>query len=120
MYRMAIIVPKSLKMSPGKLASQVAHAALRCGIMAPKRRLTAYLKEETKLVLEAKDSAAMRRIAKKAEAAGLTNYVFTDRAPTTEGTANKVTAMCIGPATREELEPITGNLQLYGAKRTKR
>lgn len=112
--RMVIVVPADLKMSPGKLASQVAHAALRCGVKAPRRVLTEYLHEETKLVLAAKNAAMMRRIAKRAEKSGLTHHVFRDSPPTTEGTENKVTAMCIGPATADELQPITGDLPLYG------
>lgn len=114
-YKLAIVVRDDLKMSPGKLAAQVAHAAVTCALEAKAKKTKWfaewYAEGQRKVVLRAGDLAELRELDNKARAAGLTHTIITD-AGLTELPPNTATCLGIGPAPEGEVDKITGSLPL--------
>jgi PTH2 family peptidyl-tRNA hydrolase len=114
-YKLVVVVRDDVKMSVGKLAAQVAHAAVTCALetksLKPKW-FSEWLKEgQRKVVLRAEDIDQLRALKDKAARAGLPNALITD-AGLTELAPNTITCLGIGPAPEKDLDPITGSLQL--------
>lgn len=110
-----IIVNDDLGMSPGKVASQAAHAAVAAALEGKWADVAAWRAEgPTKIVLRATEKE-MIRVAKIATKHKLNVVVFIDEPPTTEGTAYKMTAMAIGPHPKDLFvkTKVTGKLKLY-------
>ncbi len=114
-YKLAIVVRDDLKMSPGKLAAQVAHAAVTCAVEAKARKSKWfsgwYSEGQRKVVLRAHDLGELRELAEKAKRAGLTHTIITD-AGLTELPPNTATCLGVGPAPEGEVDKITGSLPL--------
>jgi PTH2 family peptidyl-tRNA hydrolase len=114
-YKLVVVVRDDIKMSVGKLAAQVAHAAVTCALDAKSRKpkwFSEWLKEgQRKVVLRAEDIDQLRALKDKAVIAGLPNALITD-AGLTELAPNTITCLGIGPAPENFLDPITGSLQL--------
>jgi len=117
--KLVILVPLSVPMTAGKLASQVAHAAEGACVKASHtdpERYARYvnLGMRVKYVLSVKGEAEL--YAKMAEAAkrGLQVTPFMDGGSTTEGTGGVITAVAIGPDAAARIDPVTGKLPLYG------
>lgn len=100
--KQAIIVPRWLKMSPGKVASQCCHAALTAGNLDDKR-----------VILGADSPALIAILAKLAtRIAGIEWGYFQDEGPTTEGTDGVITVYWV----RGEdglVNYLTGDMELY-------
>ena len=104
-------------MKPGKLASQACHAAKNCVLLASRREpelLRVYQGPDfigTQVILKAKNEAALRKAYEAAEEAGLITSLIIDKNHVIEGTAFDgqpiVTALGIGPCTREQAHAIT-------------
>ena len=110
--RQVIVVNAELGLPKGKLASQVAHAAVAAFLEAPPKARSAWLSAGMpKVVLKASDEAALRVLQVKAHSAGLPVVLIEDagRTVVSEGT---VTCVGIGPASAGQLEPLTGQLKL--------
>lgn len=114
-YKLVVVVREDLKMSGGKLAAQVAHAAVACALEAKKRKpkwfSEWYREGQKKVVLKAKDLEELRSLKEKASRAGLTLAMIAD-AGLTELPPNTITCLGIGPAPNEAIDPITGSLPL--------
>jgi PTH2 family peptidyl-tRNA hydrolase len=114
-YKLVIVVRDDLKMSPGKLAAQVAHAAVTCALEAKARKSKWfagwYSEGQRKVVLRARDLEEMKELAEKARHAGLTHTIITD-AGLTELPPNTATCLGVGPAPEGEVDRITGSLPL--------
>lgn len=114
-YKLVVVVRDDIKMSVGKLAAQVAHAAVTCALEAKSRKtkwFSEWLKEgQRKVVLRAEDLDQLRALKDSAMRAGLPNALITD-AGLTELAPNTITCLGIGPAPESILDPITGSLQL--------
>lgn len=114
-YKLVIVVRDDLNMSLGKMAAQVAHAAVTCALEAkakkPKWFSEWYKEGQRKVVLIADDLDALRLLDEKARARGLTHTMITD-AGLTELPPNTVTCLGIGPAPEQDVDPITGSLPL--------
>jgi PTH2 family peptidyl-tRNA hydrolase len=114
-YKLVIVVRDDLKMSGGKLAAQVAHAAVSCALEAKAKRAAWfsawYAEGQRKVVLKAKDVEELRALGDRAARAGLPKALITD-AGLTELPPNTTTCLGIGPAPEEQIDPITGNLPL--------
>lgn len=106
-----------LDMAPGKLASQATHAS-RISLLHFLKRHPDRIDEFIDLnscgsvvVLKAKNLGQLERARDQAEAAGLPTALFADREHVIPGTAFDgspvVTALAIGPATREAMREIT-------------
>ena len=110
--KQVIVVNSELALPKGKLAAQVAHAALAAYLeTAPKVRSAWVSVGMPKVVLKAATEAALQDLQAKAQSAGLPAVLIQD-AGRTVVPAGTVTCLGIGPATAAELEPITGHLKL--------
>ncbi len=113
--KQVIVINDDLKMSPGKVASQAAHAAVGAAMTTVHTNIVEeWMHAPTKIVLRA-SARQMRGILKRAQTVGLRVFTFVDSAPTTEGTEGKMTALAIGPILSDSwrLKKATGHLKLY-------
>lgn len=112
---MVIAVRMDLKMSKGKTAAQVAHAAVNCAFASKKKDPSAFDKwsssGQRKVVVKATDQKQLFEIRMMADAQGLVNSVVTD-AGRTEIPAGTVTCIGIGPAKESDLDRVTGHLTM--------
>lgn len=112
---MVIGVRKDLKLSKGKTAVQVAHAAVLCSIEASKHRkllFTPWFREgQKKVVVKLQDIEELFRIRDEGIRQGLVVQVVRD-AGLTEIPPGTVTCVGLGPAKNEILDKITGKFTL--------
>jgi PTH2 family peptidyl-tRNA hydrolase len=115
MIKQVIVVNGALTMSAGKLAAQVAHAAVG-GVWDCDDRpdvMRSWLRGgTTKIVLRAASAEALGILCGLAEEADLPNALVVDEGRT-EIPPGSVTCLAIGPAEEEAINKITGNLPLY-------
>ena len=112
MYKQVIVVRKELKLGVGKVASQVAHAA----IGAMKKIDDAIVEKwETegskKVVLKVDDLRGFKQIESRIKKVGIPYFLVKD-AGLTQLKAGTVTALGIGPVKENEIDKITGKLKL--------
>ena len=111
-YKQCIIIREDLKLSRGKLAVQVAHAAVSAAEQAdPSDRRAWKEGGQKKIVLQVKELPEMYELKMDAEAAGLPVSLITD-AGLTEIPPGTVTALGIGPGRSDKLDAVTGELRL--------
>lgn len=114
-HKLVIVVRDDLKMSTGKLAVQIAHAAVSCALDAKSKRAKWfagwYREGQRKVVLRAADLDELRALEAKAARAGLPTALITD-AGLTELPPETTTCLGIGPAPEDKVDPITGSLPL--------
>lgn len=128
--KQVIVVRKDLNMRKGKIAAQVAHAAIkvffdRMKIFGKGRffafaiifRLTKDMilwmqNDFTKVVVSVNTEDEIYELADKAREAGLPYAVMIDNGFTEFHREKTVTCIAIGPAKNEDLDPITGDLKL--------
>jgi len=114
-YKMVIAVRKDLKLSSGKMAAQVAHAAVNCALVAKRRKPEWFDKwheeGQKKVVVKVANLAELLRLKVEAEDAGLVTSLITD-AGLTELPPNTTTVLGIGPGPDETVDKVTGNLGL--------
>ncbi|MDD3398370.1 MAG: peptidyl-tRNA hydrolase Pth2 [Candidatus Methanomethylophilaceae archaeon] len=114
-YKMVIAVRNDLKLSKGKTAAQVAHAAVNCAFASKKKSPkwfdSWYGEGQKKVVVKLDGKEALFEVKSRADAAGVVNSVITD-AGHTEVPAGTITCIGIGPAPEDVLEKITGDLKL--------
>lgn len=114
-YKQAIIVRADLKLPKGKLAGQVAHAAVEAVIetqQKDKAKVSAWREQgQKKVVLKVKDDKELFKLKHQAHEFGLVCAVITDAGKTVlePGT---VTCMALGPDTDEKIDYIAGKLKL--------
>jgi len=106
-------------MEPGKIAAQAGHAFLGAFLNCKNQHaLSEYHKDfpqspGTKICLKVSSLSELHRIAYEAKAAGLSTYVVVDSGcPNFFGGESTVTALGIGPATKEQIQHITNKLKL--------
>ncbi|MEM2839183.1 MAG: peptidyl-tRNA hydrolase Pth2 [Thermoplasmata archaeon] len=114
-YKLVIVVRKDLKLSAGKMAAQVAHAAVSCALSAKAKKprlFKEWLSEgQRKIVVKAEDLKELLAIEKKASSQGLIAERIVD-AGLTEVPPGTVTCVGIGPAKADEVDEVTGHLKL--------
>lgn len=114
-YKMVIVVRKDLRLSPGKMAVQVAHAAVNCAIQSMKKRPEWFEKwydeGQKKVVVKVENLNELYEIKGTAEAIGLITSLVVD-AGLTELPPGTTTCLGIGPAPEETLDKVTGHLGL--------
>jgi len=118
--KQVIVVRKDLDLPRGMLCAQVAHASVKVFL----DRRDTFIKEALiipltpamqawvegkfyKVVLQAKSREALHELHRQAQEAGLPCAVMEE-----ELTAGDITALAIGPAENEEIDKITGKLQV--------
>lgn len=114
-YKQVIAIRTDLKMSRGKIAVQVAHAAVSAGEKARQHSDSwwrAWLGEgQKKVVVKVKTLEDLLAVYQKAQRLRLPAELIQDRG-LTEIPPGTVTAVGIGPAPAAEVDRITGNLPL--------
>lgn len=129
--KQVIVARLDLKMPPGKLAAQVAHASVKVFLDrgrwiqtsdGPLPKFELYPTEAMyewmtvsfpKAVLEAKDEMEMEILYAEAQRAGLPCSKVIDSGRTVYNGEHNLTCIAIGPAERGDIDKITGHLPLY-------
>ncbi|RLG74716.1 MAG: peptidyl-tRNA hydrolase [Thermoprotei archaeon] len=113
--KQAIVVRTDIKMSKGKLAVQVAHAAVEAAYKALRSKpewFYEWLEQgQKKVVLKGGSEKDLFKLAEEAKAVGLPVSIIRD-AGHTELPPGTLTAIGIGPAPSEVLDKLTGKLKL--------
>jgi PTH2 family peptidyl-tRNA hydrolase len=113
--KMVVVVRKDLKLSPGKMAVQVAHAAVTCAIQCRKNDLrwfkSWYNEGQKKVVVKADNLKVIYELKAIAESLGITTSLVQD-AGLTEVPPGTVTCLGIGPGPNPEIDKVTGSLSL--------
>jgi peptidyl-tRNA hydrolase, PTH2 family len=110
--KQVIVVNSALGLPPGKMAAQVAHAAVGAFLRASRSQQRLWLEAGMpKVVLSSASESAMLAIHREAKVAGLPVALVRDAGRTVvqPGTA---TCVGIGPDSSDKIDTITGNLAL--------
>ncbi|MDP3106120.1 MAG: peptidyl-tRNA hydrolase Pth2 [Candidatus Methanoperedens sp.] len=111
-YKQCIVVRDDLKLSKGKLAVQVAHAAVSASEFADRSTYEAWKSGgQKKVVLRVPSLQDLFELKESARKRGLSTALIQD-AGLTEVAPGTVTVLGIGPAEVGELDRITGHLKL--------
>lgn len=118
--KQVILVRTDLHMPTGKLAAQVAHAAMRNLSEKVNGKSVPCLDEAEeawyhgsfrKIVLAVKDEAELRRYMTQASGAGLRVETVVDNGDTVFNGVKTLTCIAIGPNFDDEINPITSRLK---------
>jgi peptidyl-tRNA hydrolase, PTH2 family len=112
-HKLAIVVRTDLGMGRGKIAAQVAHAAVAAVLAGlGGADLAAWLQEgQPKVVLKVADGAQLQDVVRQALAARLPAELICD-AGRTQVSAGTQTCCALGPADSERIDEVTGDLSL--------
>ena len=114
-FKQCIVIREDLKLSAGKLAVQVAHAAVMAVERAEKmdRSAVSDWKSEgqRKVVLKVAGVPDLFRLREEADRAGIASAIVVD-AGLTEIPAGTITALGLGPAQAKLMDKVTGKLKL--------
>ena len=114
-YKLVVLVRNDVKMGKGKIAAQVAHAAVDCALQAEKKDRKAfdawYNSGQAKVVLKVDSLEELKRYMAEARSVGLRTSMITD-AGRTQIEPGTITCMGIGPAPVSELDKVTGELKM--------
>lgn len=115
LYKQVIVLRVDLKMTKGKIAAQVGHAAVSAAEEARRHRpdwWSAWLNEgQCKIVVKAQSEQELLEIERKAKELKLPTALISDRG-LTQLPPNTITCLGIGPAPSNEVDKITGKLNL--------
>ena len=111
--KLVVVVRADVGMGRGKLAAQVAHAAVAAALSARgSRDFDAWLGEgQPKVVLSVSDGDQLGAVAAAADAADLPVHVIRD-AGRTQLAPGTPTCCAIGPADSARIDAVTGGLSL--------
>ena len=114
-YKMIIVTRIDLKLSPGKLAAQVAHAAVECSLETKKTNSKWFNKWQAggakKAVVKVESEQDFYLLKEKAEKLKMVAHIVED-AGHTEIPAGTITVLGIGPAPDNIIDQVTGDLPL--------
>jgi len=114
-YKMVVAIRTDIRLSPGKMAVQVAHAAVSCALSARKnndRWFKAWFREgQKKVVVKGGNLKELYILKNSAEGLGLPTSIVQD-AGLTEIEPGTVTCLGIGPGPSPEVDKVTGSLPL--------
>jgi PTH2 family peptidyl-tRNA hydrolase len=114
-YKMVIVTREDLDLSPGKLAAQVAHAAVSCALFTKKNNSKWFSKWQNegakKAILKVDSTEDFYPLKEEAEQLNIAAFLIED-AGHTEIPAGTKTVLGIGPAPNNLIDQITGDLPL--------
>ena len=114
-YKMVIVTRKDLNLTPGKLAAQVAHAAVACVLSTKKNNSKWFNKWQTegakKAVVKVESEEEFYSLKQKAEQLKIAAYIIED-AGQTEIPAGTKTVLGVGPAPTNIIDQVTGSLPI--------
>ena len=114
-YKMVIVTRRDLYISTGKLAAQVAHAAVACALDTKKENSKWFNKWQIegskKAVVRVETEKDFYSLKEKADQLKIVSHIITD-AGLTEIPEGTKTVLGIGPAPSNLIDQITGDLQL--------
>jgi peptidyl-tRNA hydrolase, PTH2 family len=114
-YKMVLVVRGELRLTSGKAAVQVAHAAVMLAVEGARKRSGAFenwwAQGQKKIAVTAETLDDMERLAQGARRAGLP-FAWVEDAGFTEVPPGTRTCLGIGPASAERIDPLTGKLPL--------
>tara|TARA_B100000029_G_scaffold507830_1_gene593299 strand:+ start:1330 stop:1683 length:354 start_codon:yes stop_codon:yes gene_type:complete len=115
-YKLVVVVRTDLGISKGKIAAQVAHAAVNCALKSKKSDSTNFRKwfdeGQKKVVVKGENESTLRTLQQYARESGIVSSIVTD-AGLTEIPSGTVTCLGIGPATETQIDSITGDCALF-------
>jgi len=110
--KQVIVVNRSLSLPKGKLAAQVAHAAVGAFVAASAQAQLAWLQVGMpKIVVYAADADALVQLEARAHAQQIPACLVHD-AGRTVLPSGTITCLGLGPAPADILDPLTGELRL--------
>jgi len=114
-HKLVVVTPKTLKLSPGKLAAQVGHAAVDCALKAMEedpRAFKRWMNEgQKKVVVRCESTKDLHMLKMQADDLNLVTSLISD-AGHTEVEPGTVTVLGIGPGPNEKIDRVTGHLKL--------
>lgn len=111
-FKQVIVVNKSLGMSQGKLAAQVAHASILSMFEAPEGIVCGWLDNSyPKIVLQVETTQDLFALQEKANELKLPSALVIDEGRTKLSNGS-ITCLGIGPSTKELIDEVTGKLRL--------
>jgi len=111
--KQVILVRKDIKMSKGKTAAQVAHAAVEATLKADKSLVSKWRQTGMKkITLSAQSEKDLIKYMQIAKDEGLTTAIITDAGHTEIAPGTK-TCLAIGPADENHIDSITGELKMF-------
>jgi PTH2 family peptidyl-tRNA hydrolase len=114
-YKMVIVTRKDLNLSTGKLAAQVAHAAVDCALSTKKHKPKWFSKWQNegakKAVVRVESLDDFFPLKMKAESLEIATSIISD-AGHTEIPAGTKTVLGLGPAPNNIIDQVTGDLPL--------
>lgn len=115
-YKIVLCVNDNLRMGPGKIAAQCAHAAIGINSVSRKganqRAFISWKREQRIIVVKLGDDNEMDEINAICNSQSIPTYIVHD-AGYTEVKAGSRTVMAIGPAIDSVMDKITGYLKLF-------
>lgn len=111
--KQVILVRTDIKMSKGKVAAQVAHAAVNAALSVNKKLLKNW--RETgmkKITLKVESEEDLYKYQQLAEEKDIITSLITDAGHTEIAPGTK-TCLAIGPGPEIQIDKITGNLKIY-------
>ncbi len=109
--KLAIAVRKDLKMGKGKIAAQVAHAAVECSLPSSDKKNRWISEGQKKIVVWVKDENELQTLIKKAKSIGVNCCPIRD-AGFTQIEPGTLTCAGFGPDEDFVIDSITGGFKL--------
>ncbi len=114
-YKQVVAVRTDISMGKGKLAAQVAHAAVAAARDTEKKKpewFKAWWAEgQAKIVVKVRDESELEDLRRQAEVLGLPTSMIVDRG-LTQLAPNTATCLGIGPGPSDRIDRVTGTLKL--------
>ena len=112
-YKQCIVIREDLILSKGKLAVQVAHAAVTASDFADKKERGAWIEDgQKKVVLKTPTLTDLFILKEQARREGLPTALISD-AGLTQIPPGTITVLGIGPGPVEKIDKIVGKLKLF-------